>query len=88
MSIVRGLYMLRPGNIPYFINLSLFNPLNRSSHCHKMWTVFVLEFAKKNVGLFSRFIPNLVGHACSLDEEINETKALQENLRTCEEFLR
>jgi hypothetical protein len=53
-----------------------------------MWTVFVLEFAKKNVDLFSRFIPNLVGHACSLDEEINETKALQENLRTCEEFLR
>ena len=48
----------------------------------------MLEFAKKNVDLFSRFIPNLVGHACSLDEEINETKALQENLRTCEEFLR
>ena len=58
MSIVQGLYMLRP------------------------------EFAEKNVDLFSRFIPNLVGHACSLDEEINETKALQENLRNQEEFLR
>ena len=53
-----------------------------------MWIVLVPEFAEKNMDLFSRFIPNLVGHACSLDEEINETKALQENLRNQEEFLR
>lgn len=57
MSIVQGLYMLRP------------------------------EFAEKNLDLFSRFIPNLVGHACSLDQEINETKVFQENLRNHEEFL-
>jgi hypothetical protein len=49
---------------------------------------FTLEFAEKNVDLFSRFIPNLVGHANSLDQEINETEALQENLRNQEEFLR
>jgi hypothetical protein len=51
------------------------------------WTFFVLEFAEKNLDLFSRFIPNLVGHACSLDQEINETKVFQENLRNHEEFL-
>ncbi|XP_028391283.1 CDK2-associated and cullin domain-containing protein 1-like isoform X2 [Dendronephthya gigantea] len=58
MSIVQGLYMLKP------------------------------EFAEKNRDLFSRFIPNLVGHASSLDQEIQETKALQETLRNKEEFLR
>ncbi|XP_046851678.1 CDK2-associated and cullin domain-containing protein 1-like [Xenia sp. Carnegie-2017] len=58
MTIVRGLYTLRP------------------------------DFAQRIPDLFSRFIPNLVSGAASLDQEIMETLEMQDDLREQKDFMR